>query len=145
MAGYILKTAFLWNLEEKWSKPETFTEDNILSMIVEIFNYLKKYFVEDNIPNYFIPKMNILERYSQTVEKDSVNSDKLNEELTMLTNKTFLIQLICRAFNTPFSPIIGNYFKDLGIFLIYDSVNLSLKVLTSKGILLIPSHHHFYQ
>ena len=145
LAGYILKTAFLWNLEEKWSKPETFTEDNILSMIVEIFNYLKKYFVEDNIPNYFIPKMNILEQYSQTVEKDSVNSDKLNEELTMLTNKTFLIQLICRAFNTPLSPIIGNYFKDLGIFLIYDGVNLSLKVLTSKGILLIPLHHHFYQ
>ena len=50
MAGYILKTAFIWNLEEKWSKPETFTEDNILSMIVEIFNYLKNYFVEDNIP-----------------------------------------------------------------------------------------------
>ena len=73
LAGYILKTAFLWNLEEKWSKPETFTEDNILSMIIEIFNYLKKYFVEDNIPNYFIPKMNILEQYSQTVEKDSVN------------------------------------------------------------------------
>ena len=146
-ASYILKTAFLWTLEEKWSKPDNFTEENILSMIVEIFSYLKKYFEEDNIPNYFIPEMNILEQYSQTVEKDSMKTDKLIEKLTNLTNKTFLIQYICGTFNTPFSPIIGNSLRseDLSIFSISKDVNSSSKILTPRGSIFIPSHHHFYQ
>ena len=97
--SYILKTAFLWTLEEKWSEPEKFTENNMLSMILEIFSYLKKYFEKNNVPNYFIPEMNILEQYSQTLKKDSINSVKLIDDLAVLTNKTSLIKYICETFN----------------------------------------------
>ena len=112
--SYILKTAFLWTSEKKWKEPEKFIEDNILSMILEIFNYLKNRFEKNHIPNYFILEMNILEQYSQTVKKDSINSDKLIGELAVLANKTFLIKYICETFNDiPFSPIISNDFHIL--------------------------------
>lgn len=112
--SYILKTAFLWTSEKKWKEPEKFIEDNILSMILEIFNYLKNRFEKNNILNYFILEMNILEQYSQTVKKDSINSDKLIGELAVLANKTFLIKYICETFNDiPFSPIISNDFHIL--------------------------------
>ena len=139
--SYILKTAFLWTLEEKWKEPEKFTEDNILSMILEIFSYLKNCFEKNNIPNYFIPEMNILEQYSQTVKKDSINSDKLIGALAELTNKTFLIKYICETFNDiPFSPII---FNDYGVFNVSRMEDSPLWVLLGPGDLL-PSHHHLY-
>ena len=139
--SYILKTAFLWTLEKKWKEPEKFTEDNILSMILEIFNYLKNCFEKNNIPNYFIPEMNILEQYSQTVKKHSINSDKLIDELAVLANKTFLIEYICETFNDiPFSPIISN---DYHIFYVLKNEDSPLRVLSGPGNLL-PSHHLLY-
>ena len=108
--SYMLKTVFLRTLEEKWSEPERFTGDNILSMIVEVFSYLKEYFKNDNIPNYFIPEMNILEQYSKTMKKDS--RIQLIGELERLTNKTFLINCICETFKNPFSPIDKKFCND---------------------------------
>ena len=148
--SYILKTAFLWILEEKWKEPEAFTEDNILSMIVEIFSYLKRYFEKDNIPNYFIPEMNILEQYSQIVKKNSINSDKLIEEVTRLANKKSLIQYICETFKIPFSPIIkkGSNSSELSIFSLLQEENSFLVTLfpcVASRELLLSSHHHLYQ
>lgn len=140
--SYILKTAFLWTLEEKWSEPEKFTENNMLSMILEIFSYLKKYFEKNNVPNYFIPEMNILEQYSQTLKKDSINSIKLIDDLAVLTNKTSLIKYICETFNDiPFFPIIS---YDKGIFSLFEKENLWILTAPSTRNLL-PSHKHLYQ
>ena len=140
-SSYILKTVFLWILEEKWREPETFTEDNILSMIVEIFSYLKRYLEKDNIPNYFIPEMNILEQFSQTMKKNSINSDKLIEEVTRLTNKTSLIQYICETFSIPCS------LSKLGIFELAAeemSYLVSSCAMATKSCF-IPSHYHYSQ
>ena len=142
--SYILKTAFLWTFEKKWSEPEKFTENNMLSMILEIFSSLKKYFEKNNIPNYFIPEMNILEQYSKTLKTDSINSIKLIDDFAVLTSKTSLVKYICETFNKiPFSPIISD---DKGIFSLVEMKDSSLRILISlRSHYLSPSHHHLYQ
>ena len=77
--------------------------------------------------------MNILEQYSQTVEKDLINLDKLIKKLARLTNKTSLIQYICVTFNTQFSSIIMSSlcFEEIGMFSIFGDRNSSLKIFIS--------------
>ena len=92
--------------------------------------------------------MNILEQYSQTVEKDLINLDKLIKKPARLTNKTSLIQYICGTFNTQFSSIIKSSlcFEEIGMFSIFGDRNSSLKIFISiYGKLFIRSHNHLCQ
>ena len=66
--SYLLKTVFLWMLEE-WAKhSKTFKEDHILDMMADVFSYMLKCYKTGNLPMYFIPEMNLLQRCPVTFE-----------------------------------------------------------------------------
>ena len=93
---YLLKTTFLWTLEDNLMKlDEKFTEDNIISMISKVFICLEKYFKENKIHNYFIPEMNILEQYSKE-DRNKFKTLEILKELKILANERLLFsRLYC--------------------------------------------------
>ena len=131
--SYVLKTVFLWTYEKKWQKNKLFTEDNILPMIVDVFEFLHKCYEETNVPMYFIPELNLLDEYSKTKKEKLLNhlqgqtkqeystkhkvegnmlakaEKKLISEIRKLTNMESLAKLICERYRYPFAPVVQKW------------------------------------
>ena len=131
--SYVLKTVFLWTYEKKWQKNKLFTEDDILPMIVDVFEFLHKCYEETNVPMYFIPELNLLEEYSKTKKEKLLNhlqgqtkqeystkhkvegnvlakaEKKLISEIRKLTNMESLAKLICERYRYPFAPVVQKW------------------------------------
>ena len=131
--SYVLKTVFLWTYEKKWQKKKVFTEDDILPMIVDVFEFLLKCYEERNVPMYFIPELNLLEEYSKTKKEKLLNhlqdqtkqehstkhkvegdlfvqaEKKIISEIRKFTNMKSLAKLICERYRYPFAPVVQKW------------------------------------
>ena len=86
--SYVLKTVFLWTYEHWQKSGKQFREDDILEMVLELFESLYKYFIKGVVPMYFNQEVNILDQYPETVKSDTI------EHLKPMTNLESLSSLI---------------------------------------------------
>ena len=152
--SYELKTVFLWTYENWEKSGKRFTEDDILSMMVEVFSYLLTCYEDRNIPMYFIPELNLIEQYSTTKQEESVNclrgdciqlghlaKDKRPEndligqsqkclilEIRKFASQTSLAKTVLKIFKYPFPPIVRE--------------SRQLQFYVSGEGEVIPSHQH---
>ena len=61
LESYMLKTVFLWMLEEWAKRDNIYKEDNILDMMNEVFSYMLKCYKNKHLRMYFIPRINLLQ------------------------------------------------------------------------------------
>ena len=105
--SYLLKTVFLWMLEE-WAKhSKTFKEDHILDMMADVFSYMLKCYKTGNLPMYFIPEMNLLQQCPVTFEnlnlgEEQERAETLDQILMQLANKKSMINIIVKYFPVSF-------------------------------------------
>ena len=151
--SYELKTVFLWTYEIWEKSGKGFTENDLLSMMVDIFSYLLICYEDRNIPMYFIPKLNLLEQYSITKQEELLNclqgkckhlrhADKKKRaendlvgqsqkclilEIRKFANQTSLTKTILERFTYPFPPIVRK--------------GRNLQAYLSREI---PSHQHIF-
>ena len=63
---------------------------------------------------HFISEINILQQYSKTQKKDSVNqgvvTEKFIEAVTQLANEKSLVEYICKAYGSIWSYSSGHFF-----------------------------------
>ena len=140
--SYELKTVFLWTYENWEKSGKGFTEDDILSMMVDVFSYLLACYEDRNVPMYFIPELNLLEQYPMTKQEQLLNclqgecqdvghaaKEKLPEkdlisqsqkclilEIQKFAIQTSLTKIILKRFTYPFPPIVRNS-RNLQIYL----------------------------
>ena len=113
--SYILKTTVLWTYEEWQRTKKVFTEDDLLTMIADIFRYLLNSYEKRNVRMYFIPELNLLEQqYSQTIKSEfsgcpHENVAKVKNLLGEFTNLTSLADFVCKKFKFPFDPIVQSF------------------------------------
>ena len=121
--SYILKTTFLWTYEEWRRTNKVFTEDDLLTMMVDIFRCLLNFYEKRNVRMYFIPELNVLEQYSQT--KKSEFSERPPESLSQqryvaevndllgeiknLTTLASLASFVCKKIKFPFGPLVQSF------------------------------------
>ena len=67
--SYVLKTVFLWTYEDWKKSKQEFTEDDILNMMLQLFQNLYKYCKDGVVPMYFIPEVNLLDQYSEKFDE----------------------------------------------------------------------------
>ena len=65
--SYLIKTVFLWTYADWQISEKDFTEDDTLNMMLQPFSNLYKYYKEGVVPMYFIPELNLLDQYLETV------------------------------------------------------------------------------
>ena len=151
--SYELKTVFLWTYENWEKSGKGFTENDLLSMMVDVFSYLLACYEDRNIPMYFIPELNLLEQYPITTQEELLNclqgecqheGDAAKEkrpennlvgqsqkclilEIRKFANQTSLTKTILERFTSPFPPIVRKA--------------RNLQTFVSREI---PSHQHIF-
>ena len=127
--SYILKTVFLWTYENWQKTNNNYTENDLLAMMLDVFNYLLKCYENQNVQMYFIPEQNLLEQHCKSKEREFLNylqdeyvvisRDLLGEsqknliiKLKELTNLTSLAYFVCEKFEFPFAPIVQSFISD---------------------------------
>ena len=100
--SYLIKTVFLWTYADWQISEKKFTEDDILNMMLQLFSNLYKYYKEGVVPMYFIPELNLLDQYLETV------TEVLFAELKTLADLQSLSFSICQHSSEPLSE-----FRDL--------------------------------
>ena len=127
--SYILKTVFLWTYENWQKTNNNYTENDLLTMMLDVFNYLLKCYENQNVQMYFIPEQNLLEQHCKSKEREFLNylqdeyvvisRDLLGEsqknliiKLKELTNLTSLAYFVCEKFEFPFAPIVQSFISD---------------------------------
>ena len=121
--SYILKTTFLWTYEEWRRTNKVFTEDDLLTMMVDIFRCLLNFYEKRNVRKYFIPELNVLDQYSQTkkLEFSERPSENLSQqryvaevndllgEIKNLTTLASLASFVCKKIKFPFGPLVQSF------------------------------------
>ena len=127
--SYILKTIFLWTYENWQKTNKDYTENDLLTMMLDVFSYLLKCYENQNVQMYFIPEQNLLEQHCKSKEQEFLNylqdeylvirRDLLGEsqknliiKLKELTNLTSLAYFVCEKFEFPFAPIVQSFISD---------------------------------
>ena len=129
--SYILKTIFLCKYESWQKTNKEYTENDLLTMMLDVFVYLLKCYENQNVPMYFIPEQNLLELYSKTkitellnyLREDSlqhgyavINRDLIGEseknlvvKLKEIINIRSLADFVFEKFKFPFGPIVQSF------------------------------------
>ena len=161
--SYILKTIFLWKYESWQKTNKEYTENDLLTMMLDVFVYLLKCYENQNVQMYFIPEQNILEQYSKTkrrellnyLREDSlqhgyvvINRDLLGEskknlvvKLKEITNIRSLADFIFEKSNFPFGPIVQS-FKSKNQFKVINAGEKPSRIYL--GIIRSPSYHDLF-
>ena len=112
--SYLLKTVFLWMLEEWGKHSKTFKEDHILDMMADVFSYMLKCYKTGNLAMYFIPEMNLLQQCPVTFEnlnlgEEQERAETLDQILMQLASKKSMINIIVKYFPVSFqrSPLFS--------------------------------------
>ena len=98
--SYVLKTVFLWTYEDWKKSKQEFTEDDILNMMLQLFQNLYKYCKDGVVPMYFIPEVNLLDQYSEKFDEAFIT------RIQAFGNLQSLSLSICKHFKEQFSSAL---------------------------------------
>ena len=102
--SYLLKTVFLWMLEEWGKQDKIFRENDILGMMNEVFLCMSKFYEKKHLSMYFIPGINLLEQY-QPVTTHKEEFVEIFQKLRQLSDKKSMMIIIVKNFDNIFDDM----------------------------------------